>query len=240
MKLLPSFYQVGGPALTAKDDATAYLLPAGDALYLIDCGTPGGYPQLMANIRRLGFDPARITRVLGTHGHFDHVGAAARLAEELGAALYLHEADREQVEMGDDVRTTAALLYGAKFPKARVHRLLADGDVIHVDAGELTVLHTPGHSLGSCCFVLRHVNGVTTLIAGDTLHGGFSPLIGSDEAMWRVSLDKLCALSYDYYTMGHCNAVLFADADARLDCLRRSFANYYNPWFKTFSDEYRY
>ncbi len=240
MKLLPSFYQVGGPSLTARDDATAYLLPCGDALTLIDCGTPEGYPALVANIRKSGFDPARVTRILGTHGHFDHVGAASLFASDFGTALLLNGADREQVETGDPVKTTASLLYGKEFPPAKVHAALADGDAFETDAGMLSVLHTPGHSMGSCCFALSHRCGQEVLIAGDTLHGGFSPLIGSDEAIWKTSLQRLCAMHFDSYTMGHCAPVLFCDADRRLDCLRRSFANYYNPWFKNFFEEYTY
>ena len=240
MKLLPGVYQVGGPALTAGIDATSYLLCEGDSLCLVDCGTPEGYEALLANIRRLGFDPARIARIYGTHGHYDHVGAASLFARDFGTELYLHEADVAQVEAGDAVMTTAGLLYGKDFPPATVHGRLTDGMVIETGAGPMEVLHTPGHSMGCVCFVLTHACGQTLLIAGDTLHGGYSDRIGSDEAAWRVSLDRLCARSYDCYTMGHGNPVLLCDADTRLDCLRRSFANYYSPWFKTFYEEYRY
>jgi len=240
MKLLPAFYQVGGPSLSHAYDATSYLLPAGDTLYLIDCGTPEGYGELLANIRKLGFDPSRVRAILGTHGHYDHVGAAARFQADFGAKFYLHANDREQVETGDGVRTTASLLYGASFPPAKVDRLLKEGDVFETDAGPLQTLHTPGHTMGGCCFVLRHACGLVALIAADTLHGGFSDKIGSDEAVWRHSLDKLCERNFDCYTMGHCQPMLFCDANARLSSLRRSFANYLNPWFKTFFEKYPY
>lgn len=240
MKLLPSFYQVAGPPLSAAIDATAYLLPAGDALYLIDCGAPEGYGRVLANIRALGYDPAHITRIYGTHGHYDHVGAASLFHRDFGASLHLHEADRAQVQQGDGVKTTAALLYGTHFPKTAVHRLIAEGDTFQADAGRVEILHTPGHSMGSCCFILSHASGMTVLIGGDALHGGFSGKIGSDESAWRASLDKICARHYDCYTFGHCNPTLLCDADRRLDSLRRSFANYYNPWFKNFYGEYPY
>ncbi|GHU75468.1 MBL fold metallo-hydrolase [Clostridia bacterium] len=240
MRLLPSVFQVGGPALTHSNDATAYLLTVGDALYLIECGTPEGYELLQRNIRKLGFDPARVKRIYGTHGHYDHVGAAARFAEDYYTELYLHEADREQVESGDDVRTTASLLYGHTFPPAKVHHPLTGGMSFTVDAGVVETLHTPGHSMGSCCFVLTHICGMVLLFGGDTLSGGFSPRIGSDEDVWRNSLNKLCERNYDCYTMGHTPPILLCDANARLDSLRRSFANYYTPWFKNFYEDYRY
>lgn len=240
MKLLPDFYHIGGAPLTDANDATSYLLPCGDALYLIDCGTPEGYESLLSRIRSLGYDPARIARIYGTHGHYDHIGAAALFARDFGTRLCLHAQDREQVETGDDIKTTASLLYGKSFPKAKVSHTFSDGDTFKTDAGTVEILHTPGHSMGSCCFVLRHVSGLAILIASDTLHGGFSDKIGSDEAIWRQSLDRLCALHFDAYTMGHSSPVLLHDADTRLDCLRRSFANYYNPWFKNFYETYSY
>lgn len=240
MKLLPSFYQVGGHPLTASIDATAFLLPHGDDLYLIDCGTPDGYELLLANIRKLGYDPARITRIYATHGHYDHIAAASLFARDFDTKLYLHEADRAQVESCDDVKTTASLLYGKHFPNTQVDYLIAEGDIFQTDAGTVEIIHTPGHSMGCCSFVLTHTCGLTVLIAGDTLHGGYSLEIGSDEAIWRKSLDKLCARHYDCYVMGHSNPVLLCDADARLESLRQSFANYYSPWFKDFYRNYTY
>lgn len=240
MMLLPHVYQVGGPCKTHHYDATSYLLPAGDELVLIDCGCREGFEQLLGNIRALGFDPAKITRIYGTHGHYDHIGAAKLFNERFGTRLLLHEMDREQVEAGDSVRTTASLLYGVEAEPITVHETYADGDVFRTDAGEVTILHTPGHSMGSCCMVLEHQMGMRFLFAGDTLHGGYSPLIGSDEAVWRKSLARLGAMHFDAFTFGHCNPQVICDADERIRCLIRSFANYYSPWFKDFFNDYRY
>lgn len=240
MMLLPGVYQVAGPSKTHHFDATAYLLPQGENLILIDCGTREGYEALLANIRELGFDPARITRIYGTHGHYDHIGGAKRFRDAFGTQLYLHEEDKAQVEAGDCVRTTASLLYGVEAEPIPVDGVLAEGDIFHVDAGDVTVLHTPGHSAGSCCFVVKQPDGAALLIAGDTLHGGFSPLIGSDIERWRVSLKKLTDRHFDYYTFGHCNPQLLCDADARIRSLVQSFANYFNPWFKDFYRCYPY
>ena len=83
-------------------------------------------------------------------------------------------------------------------------------------------------------------DGYDLLIAGDALWGGYSEKIGSDEAAWRESLDKLTSMHFDFYTFGHVNAQLIADADRRLREAKMAFANYYNPWFKTFFEEYHY
>ncbi len=240
MKLLPNIYQVCGPCKTHPFDATGYLLPAGEELYLIDCGTREGFEMMLENIRALGFDPAKITRVYGTHGHYDHIGAAKRLNERFGTRLYLHALDKEQVEAGDGVSTTAELLYGVAAEPIRVHACYEDGDTLETDAGRIRIMHTPGHTMGSSCFVVEHRMGLRFLIAGDTLHGGYSPQIGSDETAWRKSLEKLMAEHFDAFTFGHCNPQVICDADERIRSLAQSFANYYNPWFKDFYKKYTY
>ncbi len=237
MRLLPDVYQVAGPSLSHPFDAAAYLLPLEDGgLVMIDCGTPPGTEIIRDNIRALGFDPDQVERILATHGHYDHVAGAAGFQ----AGLCLHEADAAQVADGDDVKTAASLLYGQKMPALKVSGALRDGDAFAVRAGRLRTLHTPGHSPGSCCFILEHTGGLALLFAGDTLHGGFSPLIGSNEAAWRDSLRRLQGETPDCYTFGHCPPTLLFDARDRISSLAQSFANYYNPWFKDFYRDYKY
>ena len=240
MLLLPGVYQVAGPGVSHCYDASAYLLPQGESLLLIDCGAREGFGQIVDNIRSLGFDPGRISAIYATHGHYDHMGGAALFRSLSGAKLYIHPLDREAAEAGDSVKTTARLLYGVEAEPLAVDGEICEGRSLLCDAGEITPLHTPGHSPGSCCFVLRHKSGASLLIAGDTLHGGFSPLAGSDLEAWKKSLDKLMALHFDYYVFGHHNPQLLCDADARIRSLAQSFANYFNPWFKDFYRTYPY
>jgi metallo-beta-lactamase class B len=239
MKLLNNFYQISGPALTHTFDSTGYLINTKQGLYLIDCGTPEGYELCLDNIRSLGFDPVNIKAIFGTHGHFDHVGAAALFKRDFGCGLYLHRDDGEQVEKGDNIATTADPLYGSQFPPCKVDKELKDGDILELGDLKMEVIHTPGHTPGSVCLVLT-IDSVVVLVAGDTIYGGFASFIKSNEDDWRNSLDKLCARHYDHMTFGHTTALLMSDADARLESARASFANYYNPWFKNFKDKYRY
>ena len=237
MKLLPDVYQVAGPCLSHPFDGTAYLLPCADGtLWMIDCGTSLGAEIIRGNIRALGFDPDKVVRILATHGHYDHLSGAA----SSGVQLFIHDLDAGQVMLGDDVKTAASLLYGEKMPALEVAGRLHDGDSFLIKAGQLRVLHTPGHSPGSCCFMLEHKSGLRLLFAADTLHGGFSPLIGSDEGAWRDSLHRLQEENADCYTFGHCPPTLMFDAKERIRSLAQSFANYYNPWFKDFYREYKY
>lgn len=239
MKLLPHFYQVAGTGLSHPSDATAYLLDGQHGLYLIDCGTPQGYDRIVDNIRSLHFDPNDIKSIWATHGHYDHVGAAAAFLRDYHIPLYLHAGDAAIVETGDPVKTTADLLYGTTFPPCPVAERITPGTVLEDPNFTLEAVHTPGHTPGGVCYILQS-GGLTTLIAGDTLHGGFSTQVGSDEDSWRQSLDILCKGHYDHYVFGHCPPMLLSDADERLDCLRRSFGLYYMPWFKAFHQTYKY
>jgi len=239
MKLLNRLFQVSSSSLTHQFDASAYVLDTDEGLYMIDCGSPHGYEACVRNIRSLGYDPGAIQAIFGTHGHYDHVGAAALFRRDFGTRLYLHTEDRAIVEQGDPIKTTAALLYGSIFPVSHVDQTLEDGSLFSMGNMDVTVLHTPGHSPGSLCFIIETSN-LKVLIAADTLYGGFSLKIGSDEDRWRASLDRLSGMQFDLMSFGHCSPGLIADVHNRIDCARRSFANYYVPWFKDFSQQYQY
>lgn len=93
-----------------------------------------------------GADGARIVGILQTHGHFDHVQALAELKESLDVPVHAHPGDDYPVSVD-----------------AELH----DGDVLKLGEREVTVLHTPGHTPGSVCFLAG-----AHLIAGDTLFPG--------------------------------------------------------------------
>ena len=97
----------------------------------------------------------RVVAVLLTHGHDDHIGVAVELSQRLSAPTYLHDADRMLWER----------VHGDVPPE----RELTDGQVLEVAGASLHVLHTPGHSPGSCCF---HVPDLGRVFSGDTLFAG--------------------------------------------------------------------
>lgn len=237
VRLLGQLYVVSGDKLTHPWDASAYLV-MGDEPTLIDCGGTEGYPALKRSLKQLGLEPKDIKRVIGTHGHWDHVSAMACLREESDALLYLHDGDREAVETGDPERT-AAFLYDKPFPPVQVDRLLNDGDVLPINGYDFHVYHTPGHSPGSVSLWVE-INGMKLLISGDTWWGGYSPRVGSDVETWARSLDRLLELDFEVMTIGHCPPTLIYDARAKVQEARQQFAVYFNPWFKPFHTTFRY
>ena len=71
-----------------------------DGLTLIDTGTPGSAPRILAAVAELGRRPADITQILVTHLHGDHTGSLAALKAATGATVWMHAADAALVREG--------------------------------------------------------------------------------------------------------------------------------------------
>jgi glyoxylase-like metal-dependent hydrolase (beta-lactamase superfamily II) len=227
VELCRGLWQVAGGGVSHDWDASAYVV-VGERPLLIDCGSPFGAPQVIANVEALTMGP--LTVVL-THGHWDHAGGAREVIERTGALLLVHEGDAETIRTGDPVRTTAALLYDEPFPPVQAHHFLHEGDLFSTGLATVDVLHTPGHTPGSTCFLVDN-GDQRVLIAGDTLWGGFHPEIGSDLDSWRSSLARLGALDVDALTFGHGRPRLLNHAHERLLEAGQRFGHFFDPWHK--------
>jgi glyoxylase-like metal-dependent hydrolase (beta-lactamase superfamily II) len=135
--------------------------PATREAILVD---PGEYsPEVIALARPEGF---RITRILLTHGHFDHVSGAAEARSALGVPLWLHAADLPQPARLGQVSAMFGVGDGVPPP---IDGHPADGERITVGGEEGQVIHTPGHSPGGICLWFPKAKA---LLTGDTLFVG--------------------------------------------------------------------
>ncbi len=124
----------------------------------------------------------KLKYILLTHGHFDHVWDAGKLRKMTGAQIVIHKEDAPQMEIE---------LQNAGTPGS------AD---IYVDDGDeifgLKVMHTPGHSRGSVCFLTEN-----EMFSGDTVFEGTVGRTdfegGSLEVMYKT-IDRIAALDRDY------------------------------------------
>lgn len=134
----------------------------------------------------------RVTRIVITHAHIDHIGGAARLKAATGAPVYMNASDQF---LYDALEQQAAWLGIAPPPRTEVDTAARDGDVLRVGDTPVEVRHTPGHTPGSLCLYLKTEN---RLIAGDTLFRssvGRTDLPGGDGRRILVSIkDKLLTL----------------------------------------------
>ena len=167
---------------------------AGNAV-LIDAPADADY--ILSSIEGKGLT---LKKILLTHGHFDHVGAVADLAERTGCEVLIHEDDLPKLT------DLSAMLCGFFRVKGlRTYdgaKAFADGDIITQDELEFEVVHTPGHTSGSVCFIVEDV-----MFTGDTLFKrsmGRTDMPDGDEAAMMRSLRLLGSLGEDFRVLsGH-------------------------------------
>jgi len=153
----------------------------------------------VSNIEGLGFDPEKLTAVLATHAHIDHIGALHRFREEYGVRVIAHELDTGSIENG---RGTAAEAYGVSYTPCKVDlRLQGPEETLRFEKYELKVIHIPGHTAGSVAAYLD-IDGKKVLF-GQDIHGPYLPYWGADLAAAKRSLLKLIDLKADILCEGH-------------------------------------
>lgn len=115
--------------------------------------------QLITQVERMGGAPVAI---LLTHGHFDHILAAEEVAKHFGCPIY---AEAEEAELLADPMLNHSGLYGNGVT-LKADKQVREGDVLAIAGFEIHVMHTPGHTAGSCCYYFPNEK---ILFSGDTL-----------------------------------------------------------------------
>jgi glyoxylase-like metal-dependent hydrolase (beta-lactamase superfamily II) len=162
------FQVAAGPDGAIDRYVYAYLV-SGSELCLIDTGVRGSEQTIFNYVRAMGRQPSDISRIILTHSHPDHLGAARSIVIGTGAAVFAHATERawiENVELQARERPVpgfGALVEGS----VRIDHQVEDGEVLELGGGlGLEVLHTPGHSPGSISLFVRQDGAV---LSGDAV-----------------------------------------------------------------------
>ena len=128
--------------------------------------------------------------ILLTHGHFDHILACDGLKKMTGATVYVHEAEKGLLE---SPKLNAGDRFGmSKTAHADVY--VKDGQVLDLSGMTFEVIHTPGHTVGSVCYLDKEDK---VMFTGDTIFYGSvgrCDLPTGDENVLMKSLQKLKCL----------------------------------------------
>jgi glyoxylase-like metal-dependent hydrolase (beta-lactamase superfamily II) len=228
-------------------DTNCYLIRSSEGLTLIDAGLPAHWKPLSALLDHLGAAPRDIDRLLLTHGHFDHVGMAARLRRDSEVHALVHPGDRylarhpyryrhERARVPYLWEHPAALpvlgrmtLAGAlQVRGVEAEPRIADGQIVDAP-GRPVALWTPGHTDGHCGFLFEAAG---VLISGDALvtldpyTGATGPRVvaraaTADSAAAVKALDRFSGAPARVILPGHGDPWP-GDVDGALDLARRA------------------
>ncbi len=187
--------------------SNVYLLVLGDELIVVDTGTPGNAKKIVEYVQKIGRRPSNVSTIILTHYHMDHAGSVKELKDLTNAKVAVHEEDADYVSGKKPLPKPKNVFFKAfssfvKIAPVQPDILLKDKDTI----GPLTVIHIPGHTLGSIAFLDEDKK---VLFAGDTLRFDGKQLSGSPEQFTldmtkaKESIGKISTLNFDIMLCGH-------------------------------------
>ncbi len=145
-----------------------HLIDTGDGLIIIDPGYSESLHIIVNNIWELGFRPADIKYIIGSHAHFDHVDSVHELASMTGAKTFIGKAD---------LPLLTGELYHYPIKTFKPDVLLNDGDAISLGNTEINCVSTPGHTDGTMSFFFNVTDGEKTYRAGTFGGAGTNTLV---------------------------------------------------------------
>lgn len=209
-----------------------YLVQEGGEIALYDAGWPRSWPRIEAAVRELGHEPAKLSAVVLTHAHPDHLGAAETVRQNTGARVHVHAPEAARAHGKAKGSSPFALVPGLL---PTLWRPAAAGFVLHATAhgfmfptwlkdvttfdagprldvpGRPRAAATPGHTEGHVSLVLDDQGLVFTGDAIATLNvltrrrgpQLMPDQLNGDPQRTRASLDALAKLPVDTLAPGH-------------------------------------
>lgn len=136
----------------------------------------------------------RLKYILLTHGHYDHLFGVAELKRDFGGEVAIHELDSCCLEEPEKALAKSSIARNFLTTKADI--TLKEGSRLSLGDTVISVLHTPGHTDGSICYVFDDV-----MLSGDTLFCGTvgrTDLPGGDPITMTKTIGRLSRIKEDY------------------------------------------
>jgi metallo-beta-lactamase class B len=204
------FRIVGNLYYVGTYDLACYLIATPKGNILINTGLAASAKLIEDNIKALGFKLTDTKILLTTQAHFDHMGAMATLKKKTGAKVFVNRYDAQVMKDGGS--SDYALGNGiSTYMPLMPDKLLQDGDLIELGDSKLKMLNHPGHTKGSCSYLINVMDkdrNYTVLIAN-------MPTIVTDKKFSEVtkypsiekdyaySLKSMRALKFDIWLASH-------------------------------------
>jgi glyoxylase-like metal-dependent hydrolase (beta-lactamase superfamily II) len=206
----------------------SYTFRTGEETYLIDTGFSRKAKLIVRAFRNANADLDRVTKILLTHHHIDHMGGAAYLLQNVPAPLACHGDDAPFVDGREKAPMPLFMRLFMRVHPAPVAVSLKDGDRV----GPLVVVHVPGHTPGEVAF---YEPARKVLFSGDSVVERKGRLIlpaarfasNLDQAV--RSLGRLRALDLEILVPGHGVPVTKNVPTLLDDLIRRAPVDYVRP-----------
>ena len=169
--------------------SNCYLIASGGEAALIDASATFSHVK-----DALAETESTLKYILLTHGHYDHTKYVTQIKEGSGAEVCIHKDDDEM--LSDSDKNCFRLFNTGEQIAEKADRLLDDGDELSIGGETVQVLHTPGHTKGSVCYIAGGA-----IFTGDTLFRdsvGRTDFYGGDEDELISSLRRLAFLDGEY------------------------------------------
>lgn len=192
-----------------------YLIVENGDLTLIDTGMTSNAKSILVYLRKAGYQPNNLKRILITHSDPDHYGAANQIREATGAEIWTSQIEAEAMKTGTSSRAIIpkgifALIFpllGRFFPVSPtpVDRIIEDGETLTILDG-LQVIASPGHTPGHISFFFPKDR---ILLAGDAINGKNGEPVPNTSSMTgdhveaKASYAKLMLLNPQIIGCGH-------------------------------------
>ena len=170
-RIYRDIYMIGSSDISHPYDCCVYLVDAGE-LVLIDAGAGESFSRLIDNMVALDFKPEKLSSLIVTHAHIDHVGAAGEIQRERQIPFILHQKEESVLH---SVPGMSRMMGVDADDLPTIDEYIDPEKTYQFGDCSFSILETPGHTPGGVCFLFNdHVFVGDTLFAGGIGRTDFS------------------------------------------------------------------